>query len=86
MDDQTLDNYLYIVDSKANYLTDLIDELFDYTKLTSPDFQLQRNEIDMKRLLQQVIGEYEPILTREGIEIQTNFACEWHAFIDVEKW
>lgn len=85
LDDETLDSYLYIVDSKANYLTDLIDELFDYTKLTSPDFQLQRNEVDMKRLLQQVIGEYEPILTREGIDVQTNFTCEWNAFIDVEK-
>jgi signal transduction histidine kinase len=85
IDNETLDSYLYIVDSKANYLTDLIEELFDYTKLTSPDLQLQRNEVDMKRLLQQVIGEYEPILTREGIDVQTNFACEWNAFIDVEK-
>ncbi|WP_318618525.1 HAMP domain-containing sensor histidine kinase [Priestia megaterium] len=84
-DDETLDSYLYIVDSKANYLTDLIEELFDYTKLTSPDFKLQRNEVDMKRLLQQVIGEYEPILKREGIDVQTSFACEWNVFIDVEK-
>jgi signal transduction histidine kinase len=85
VDQETLDSYLYIVDSKANYLTDLIEELFDYTKLTSPDFQLQRNEVDIKRLLQQVIGEYEPILKREGIDVHTDFACEWNVVIDVEK-
>ncbi len=85
LDDETLDSYLYIVDSKANYLTDLIEELFDYTKLTSPDLQLQRNEVDMKRLLQQVIGEYEPILKREGIDVQTSFASESVVLIDVEK-
>ncbi len=85
IDNETLDSYLYIVDSKANYLTDLIEELFDYTKLTSPDFQLHRNEVDIKRLLQQVIGEYEPILKREGIDVHTDFACEWNVVIDVEK-
>ncbi|MCJ7986368.1 hypothetical protein MUB16_24265 [Priestia sp. OVL9] len=41
--------------------------MFDYTKLTSPDLQLQRNEVDMKRLLQQVIGEYEPILKEKAL-------------------
>jgi signal transduction histidine kinase len=41
--------------------------------------------VDIKRLLQQVIGEYEPILKREGIDVHIDFACEWNVVIDVEK-
>lgn len=55
--------------SKSKRLEALINELFEYTRLTSPDVKLDINDVDMTGLLEQLIGEYVPIFEKENLTV-----------------
>ncbi len=54
---------------KSKRLEALINELFEYTRLTSPDVKLDINDVDMTGLLEQLIGEYVPIFEKEDLTV-----------------
>lgn len=56
--------YLETIYSKSQRLKYLIDELFEYTHLSSPDVTLNRSKTDLSALLEQITGEYIPCLKR----------------------
>ncbi|MDU0154628.1 sensor histidine kinase [Bacillus cabrialesii] len=62
--------YLETIDSKSQRLKYLIDELFEYTHLSSQDVKLTRKEADLSGLLEQIIGEYIPIFEKEQLSVQ----------------
>ncbi|KJJ41064.1 histidine kinase [Bacillus subtilis] len=62
--------YLETIDSKSQRLKYLIDELFEYTHLSSQDVKLTRQEADLSGLLEQIIGEYIPIFEKEQLSVQ----------------
>lgn len=84
-DEEQLLDYLEIVYSKSNKLHSLINELFEYTKLASPDVKLNPVEVDFSGLVEQVIGEYVPILEQAGLSVHKNIQEDVHASMDVEK-
>lgn len=55
--------------SKSKRLEALINELFEYTRLTSPDVKLDINDVDLTGLLEQLIGEYVPIFEKEDLTV-----------------
>lgn len=64
----------------------LIDELFEYTKLSSKEARLDLNYVDILPILNQIIGEYSPMIEGKGLKIVTRMPdVEVLVNIDVEK-
>ncbi|KHD36565.1 histidine kinase [Clostridium acetobutylicum] len=67
-------------------LKKLIDELFEYTKLSSKEARLDLNYVDILPILNQIIGEYSPMIEGKGLKIVTKMPdVEILVNIDVEK-
>jgi signal transduction histidine kinase len=63
----------------------LIDELFEYTKLSSSDITLNFEETDLGSILNQMLGEYSPIFETKNLKIITDIDQEIPIKIDIEK-
>lgn len=78
----------YIVNAfnKTQQLKKLIEDLFEYTRLTNHDMRLSFQQIDLYSLLQQMISELEPVAKEQGItfDLTTN-SSNTLVQIDVEK-
>ncbi|MFB6649694.1 sensor histidine kinase [Bacillus toyonensis] len=81
-----LQEYLETTYSKSQRLKYLIDELFEYTRLSGIDANLNFNEVDLSGLLEQIVGEYIPIFEKESLNVQKSITEETiPIFMDVEK-
>lgn len=58
--------------NKAIHLKNMLDDLFEYTRLTSLETHLDLKEIDLFQLLDQLLFEFEPIAQEKGMEIIKN--------------
>ena len=67
------EKYLSIALDKAERLEDLINEFFEITRFNLSHITLQYGEIDLVRLLEQLIFEFTPMLQEK------NLTCELHA-------
>lgn len=80
------EEYFETIYSKSQRLTFLIDELFEFTRLSSPDVVLNLSKVDLASLLQQIIGEYLPIFEKEQLSVQMQITDEdIPVHIDIEK-
>ena len=57
---EDLKQYMQIAYEKGNQLKELVENLFDYSKLTSFDFKLEKMRINLKSLLEQVLIGFLP--------------------------
>ncbi|MDR4172764.1 HAMP domain-containing sensor histidine kinase [Bacillus nitratireducens] len=81
-----LQEYLETTYLKSKRLKYLIDELFEYTRLSGIDAKLNFNEVDLSGLLEQIVGEYIPIFEKENLNVQKSITEETIPIImDVEK-
>lgn len=84
--EEQLTDYVETIYSKSQKLKTLIYELFEYTKLTSPDVILNLTEVELSGLLEQVVGEYIPIFEKVGLRIQKSITDEdLLVIMDVEE-
>ncbi|NFG60012.1 HAMP domain-containing histidine kinase [Clostridium botulinum] len=68
-DKEKFDNYIEIIDERTKSLNRLINELFEYTKLTSHDIKLNYSRLEIVSLIEQMVGEYTPIFNKEKLEV-----------------
>ncbi|MDR3594299.1 HAMP domain-containing sensor histidine kinase [Clostridium sp.] len=67
-------------------LKKLIDELFEYTKLSSKEIVLELVDVDICPILNQIVGEYVPMLESKGLRVVTQISdAELPVKVDVEK-
>ncbi|MEC4567563.1 HAMP domain-containing sensor histidine kinase [Paenibacillus sp. CMAA1739] len=69
---QDKDEYTRFVQNtynKAIHLKKLLDDLFEYTRLTSVDTRLNLRKINLFQLLDQLLFEFEPIAQENGVYI-----------------
>lgn len=67
-------------------LKKLIDELFEYTKLSSKEVVLELVDVDLCPILNQIVGEYAPMLESKELRVVSQLPNEeLLAKIDVEK-
>ncbi|MDR4938157.1 HAMP domain-containing sensor histidine kinase [Rossellomorea marisflavi] len=67
-------------------LKGLMDELFEYTKLTHHQVELQTDQVDFAALLHQLVGEYTPILEGKGLRVEMEVPEEpVLVTVDIEK-
>lgn len=80
------DRFVQNTYNKALQLKKLIDDLFDYTRLSSGDIRLDVRRVDMKALLGQLLTEYEPLAAERGLTLRAQLpAAGVPADIDPEK-
>ncbi|WP_041701429.1 HAMP domain-containing sensor histidine kinase [Gottschalkia acidurici] len=67
-------------------LKKLIDELFEYTKLSSKGVVMELVEVDICPIISQIVGEYAPMLESKGLKVITQISeTELPVKTDVEK-
>ncbi|WP_237163190.1 HAMP domain-containing sensor histidine kinase [Paenibacillus sp. BIHB 4019] len=69
-DVQEQERYIDNAYNKTQQLKKLIDDLFEYTRLSDPDVHLSFQEIDFNRLLAQLVTEFEPVAQEQNIIIK----------------
>ncbi|MFB5266358.1 sensor histidine kinase [Paenibacillus enshidis] len=86
---QNQDEYTRFIQNtynKAVHLKKLLDDLFEYTRLTSTETRLDLKKIDVFQLLDQLLFEFEPIAQENGIHIVKEIGdSPVIALIDSEK-
>lgn len=81
-----LQEYFDTIYTKSHRLNYLIDELFEFTRLSSPDVRLNLSKVDLPSLLQQIVGEYIPLFEKEQLLVRNSITNEdIPVLIDVEK-
>ena len=68
--------YTKIINEKSNKLKVLIEDLFEVSKATSNNIELDRQELDFNSLVAQSIGEWEDKIKENNIEIISNLPEE----------
>ncbi|WP_238178094.1 sensor histidine kinase [Paenibacillus contaminans] len=88
-DYQDLDEHKRYINNafnKTQQMKKLIDDLFEYTRLTSGDATLSFHKIDLGSLLEQIITEFEPIAQELSITVKRDWEqTPFPAHVDVEK-
>ncbi|MDN4523319.1 sensor histidine kinase [Fictibacillus fluitans] len=82
---QQASEYTEIIYSKSMNLMSLINELFEYNRLSSPHIELNKSEVDIGAMIRQMCGEYVPILEKEELILQVNIEEPVIMKLDVEK-
>ena len=70
--DDEVKEYSKIINEKSNKLKVLIEDLFEVSKATSNNIELDSQELDFNSLVQQSIGEWEDKIGENNIEIISN--------------
>lgn len=65
---------LSLLNRKAGYMRDLVEELFELTKVSSGVSQAQRRDLDLIRLLEQTVGMLEDRM--EGLELRRFYPAD----------
>lgn len=75
--------YISIIDERSKSLNNLINELFEYTKLNSHDIKLNYSTVEICSLVEQLSGEYSLIFKKEGLELISEIPEE-DIFVDID--
>ena len=61
---------------KAGYMNDLVESLFELTKVSSGIIEAKKEEIDLIRLLEQTTGLFDDQLTQAGLSVRRSYASD----------
>ena len=61
------------LNQKAGYMRELVDSLFELTKVSSGVVEAKQDQIDLIRLLEQTIGLYDDQLTAADLVVRRNY-------------
>ncbi|MCR1952393.1 ATP-binding protein [Clostridium sp. DSM 100503] len=75
-DENMMKEYLNIAFNKSNQLKELIEDLFEYTKLNNKGIVLRKNKVNIVEFLSQIIEEYIPVFEENEIEVVKKFVDE----------
>ena len=79
-------DYIRIVYSKSEQLQNLVEDLFEYTKLTDGNMVFERQDVCINKLLAQLIDEITPQADERGLSIVKSFPQEQlYAVVDSEQ-
>lgn len=64
------------LNQKAGYMRDLVESLFELTKVSSGVVPGKRERLDLIRLLEQTIGLFDDQLAQTGLVVRRNYAAD----------
>ena len=71
-----LKDYVKVLDNKSKRLKVLIEDLFEASKASTGNIELELVRLDLKQLLQQSIGELEDKLEEANLGLRVNLTEE----------
>ena len=77
--------YTGVALEKAERLEDLVNEFFDITRFRLSHLELERRKVDLKRMLEQVCSEFEPVLQEKGMHCVLSLPPHLFAVCDADK-
>ncbi|TDF97065.1 sensor histidine kinase [Paenibacillus piri] len=84
--DGALRPYVTSALNKSNQLKNLIDDLFEYTRLTSNQVALDKSRVDLVGMLNQIIMELVPLAEQHQVSVNSTLPDrKVEAFIDADK-
>ena len=77
--------YTGIALKKAERLEELLDEIFEITRFDIASIELQKEEVNISGMLEQMISEFEPLLSEKSLSIEPNIENDLRLYCDVDK-
>ena len=77
--------YTGIALEKAQRLEDLINDFFDITRFSLTHLELERGDTDLKRMLEQLCSEFEPVLRQQKLRCDLRLPETLRALCDRDK-
>lgn len=77
--------YTGIALEKAERLEDLINEFFEITRFNLSHLELEKQPVDLTRMLQQIISEFQPMLQDQNLTCQLNLPLKLEYNCDPDK-
>ena len=72
--------YTGIALQKAERLEDLVNEFFEITRFNLSHLELERRPVDLRRLLEQIVSEFEPVFAQKKLrctlDLPQDFRCD----------
>jgi signal transduction histidine kinase len=85
-DENEQERYIDNAFNKTQQLKKLIDDLFEYTRLTDGQARLSVQQVNINSLLEQMITEFEPVAKEQGVTVVTNlYPIPVMMELDIEK-
>ena len=78
-------NYTKIVLDKSYRLEELMNELFDIARFNSEKIVLEKEELNLNLMIEQIIDDFYPILKELGKKINFNFDESITLYADTDK-
>ncbi|NLJ97956.1 MAG: HAMP domain-containing histidine kinase [Tissierellia bacterium] len=69
-------DYVNILSEKSNRLKQIVSGLFDLAKSTSGDINLNLETLDLKKLIEQTLGDMKDEIEKSGLQIRLNLPDE----------
>lgn len=73
---ETARDYVNILSEKSYRLKNIVSDLFDLAKSTSGDINLHMEKLDLKKLIEQTLGDMEDDIEKSGLYIRTKLPDE----------
>lgn len=77
--------YTGIALDKAERLEDLINEFFDITRFNLTAIELEKERINLSRMLEQITSEFLPVLQEKGLSWETDIQTDVEFVCDPDK-
>ena len=79
------DKYLNIARTKAERLEDLINEFFEITRFNLTTLTLDKSDVNITRMLEQIVWEFKPIAKEKNLKFELDLEENIIANVDVGK-
>ncbi len=80
------DKYTRIALDKAQRLEDLVNEFFDITRFNLSHIELKMQRINLTRMLEQLMFEFEPVLAEKRLRFDARLSSDIELLCDPDKF
>ncbi len=77
--------YVSIALNKAERMEDLTNELFEITRFNITDIELQTEDVNLSKMIEQIAYEFIPLLNDKGLIFKLQIEPNIHIVYDVDK-
>lgn len=77
--------YISVALSKAERMEDLTNELFDITRFNISNIELQKENVDLSKMTEQIVYEFNPLLKDKGLSFDLNIEKNVQIVCDIDK-
>lgn len=85
LQEETRQHYIQVVIRKTERLEDLINEFFEITRYNLTHIKLEKSEINLTRMLEQVVFEFQPMFREKNLVCRTQMPKNYMFLCDSDR-